>query len=263
MGDFCIHPEYRSLGPALALQRRSLEDLCEAGDGFVFDFPSESMLAIYKRLGIGTSEKMVRFGKPLRADRKMEQWLPSKMAARSLAVAANAGLRLRDLGRRRRHFWTIAEESAPCGEEFTAAARQWSRRMGICTARTAEYLNWRFLQHPRKRYHLLTARAAGKLCGYLIYEMTGEDATVADMLAEEDAACQALLMETIAEMRRHTVKTLSALLPSSHPARTLFERCGFRAREASPVILLQISGRIRLENSAANHWYLTHGDRES
>jgi hypothetical protein len=35
LGDFCIHPDYRYLGPALALQRRTLEDLSREGAGFV------------------------------------------------------------------------------------------------------------------------------------------------------------------------------------------------------------------------------------
>jgi hypothetical protein len=136
--------------------------------------------------------------------------------------------------------------------------------MGICTARTAEYLNWRFLQHPQRRYHLLTARAAGKLCGFLIYQMEGEDAAVVDLLAEDDAVCKALLTDTIAVMGRQRVSTVSAPLLSSHPARELFESCGFLPRETSPVVVLEISrGLKKPGNSTANHWYLTHGDRES
>src|SRR5260370_41228136 len=101
LGDFCVHPDYRSLGPAVALQKCVLEDLSREGAGFVFDFPSTSMLAIYRRLRIQPQDSAIRFAKPLRADRQIRKRIRNQAAARTLAVAANAGLRLRDAGLRR------------------------------------------------------------------------------------------------------------------------------------------------------------------
>src|SRR5713226_2510348 len=256
LGDFCMHPDYRSLGPALALQRSSLADLSREGAEFVFDFPSISMLAIYKRLRIEPQESAIRFAKPLRADLQIQKRIPNKAAGRALAVAANAALRLRDAGLGRSNEWTIREETAPCGEEFTLATRRWAPRMGICAGRSADYLNWRFLQHPQRRYHFLTARKDGRLCGYLIYHWAGEDATVVDLLAEEDQVCKALLVETIAIMRRCGVNTLSAPFLGSHAARGILEECGFQPRESTPVILLTLPwGANHQDDQGADHWY--------
>jgi hypothetical protein len=264
LGDFCIHPDYRSLGPALALQKNSVEDLSREGAGFVFDFPSVSMLAIYKRLRIEPQETAIRFAKPLRADRQIQKRISNKAAGRSLAVAANAALRLRDAGLRRSSAWTISEEAEPCGEEFTIATQRWAPRMGICAGRNADYLNWRFLLHPQRRYQFLTARKDGRLCGYLIYHWAGEDATVVDLLAEEDSASKALLVETIAIMRHYGVNTLSAPFLSSHAGREILEDCGFQPRESTPVILLTLPLAANRQNDqGADHWYLMHGDRES
>jgi GNAT superfamily N-acetyltransferase len=264
LGDFCIHPEYRSLGPALALQRASLEDLSSKGTEFVFDFPSTSMLAIYKRLRIEPRESTIRFAKLLRADRYIQKRIPNKAAVRTLSVAANAALRIRDIGLGRSKSWTIAEEAGPCGEEFTLAFRQWAPRMGTCADRSADYLNWRFLQHPQRRYQILTARKHGKLCGYLIYQWADEDATVVDLLAEEDQIIKALLVETIAVMRRCGVLTLSAPFLQSHAGREIFENCGFQPRESAPVVMLTLPwGANRQGGPDADRWYLTHGDRES
>ena len=264
LGDFCIHPDHRSLGPALALQKSSLEGLSNEGAGFIFDFPSTSMLAIYKRLRIEPQETMIRFAKPLRADRQIQKSVSNKAAVRALAVAANATLRLRDSRLKRSNVVEVKERDTPCGEEFTAATRRWTTRMGICGSRDANYLNWRFLQHPQRKYHLLTARKDGELCGYLIYERVGEDATVADLFAEESSVCRALLVETIAIARRAGVHTLSAPLLSSHPSREILENCGFQPRESTPVILLSLPwARNAQVDRGADQWYLTHGDRES
>ena len=264
LGDFCIHPDYRSLGPALALQRSSLEDLSREGAGFVFDFPSTSMLAIYRRLRIQPQDSAIRFAKPLRADRQIRKRIRNQAAARTLAVAANAGLRLRDAGLSRSNTWTIKEETTPCGEEFTIAFRQWAPRTHICAGRSADYLNWRFLQHPQRHYHFLTARKDGRLCGYLIYHWAGDDATVVDLLAEEDPVSKALLVETIALMRVCGVNTLSAPFLGSRAGREILEDCGFQRRESFPVIVLTLPWAASQQGYlGVDPWYLTHGDRES
>lgn len=264
LGDFCIHPDYRSLGPALALQRTSLEDLSKEGAGFVFDFPSTAMLAIYKRLRIEPQESAIRFAKPLRTDRQIHRRIPNKTAGRALAFAANAALRLRDAGLSRSRTLAIMEETVPCGQEFTHAFRQWAPRIGTCASRSAEYLNWRFLQHPKRRYQFLTARKGGRLCGYLIYHGAAEDATVVDLLGEDDQICKALLVETIAILRRSGVNTLSAPFLRSHDGVKILEDCGFQPRESTPVMLLTLPWAANHQNDQdANRWYLTHGDRES
>lgn len=264
LGDFSIHPDYRSLGPALALQRSTLEELSMEGAGFVFDFPSNSMLAIYKRLRIEPQELAIRFAKALRADRKIQKVIRTKAAGAVVAVAANAALRLRDASLSRSSEWTIKEETGPCGEEFTLAFRQWAPRMELCTDRSAEYLNWRFLQHPQRRYQLLTARKDGRLCGYLIYHWAGEDATVVDLFTQDEPVSKALLVETIEKTRSCGVQTLSAPFLGSHPGRAILEDCGFQPRESSPVVALGLpwnaNGRT---GQIADRWYLTHGDRES
>lgn len=264
LGDFCIHPDYRSLGPALALQRGTLEGLSREGAGSVFDFPSISMLAIYKRLRIEPRESAIRFAKPLRANRQIQKRIPTKAGGAALTVAANAALRLRDAGLRRSSAWTITEATELCSEEFTLAFRQWAPQLGICADRSAEYLNWRFLQHPQRRYHFLTARRDSRLCGYLIYHWAGEDATVVDLLAEEEKVSKALLVETIAITRGCGVHTLSAPFLGSSPPREILEDCGFQPRESSPIVVLTLPWNASgPAGQVADHWYLTHGDRES
>lgn len=264
LGDFCIHPDFRTLGPALALQRTTLEDLSREGSGFIFDFPSHAMLAIYKRLRIESATAMIRYAKPLRADRQIQKRIPNRLAARGLVAAANVALRVRDAGLRRSDAWTVAEETGLCGEEFTHASQRWGARRGICPVRTADYLNWRFLQHPQRHHRVLSARKGGELCGFLIYHLGREDAVIVDLLGEADDVLKALLVETIEIARSHRVQTLSVPFLPSQAGRNLLEDCGFEPRESSPVMLLSLPWSAKdAENSEVNCWYLTHGDRES
>jgi hypothetical protein len=263
LGDFCIAREYRSLGLALALQRACLEGLSRSGAGFVFDFPSTTMMAVYKRLRISAEQTMVRHARLFRADRKVAERVPVRALARGLSTVANAGLRLRDRTVKRAKNWEIAAESEACGAEFTEAGREWSARAGICVARTAEYLNWRYREHPRQRYEILTARAGGRLQGYLVYHIEGQDGMIDDLVGEDEGVGGTLLMEVSAIARGRGVHTLSAPWLSSHPGGRLLEKCGFRPRESRPVVVVTLPAMISLPEQARNGWYLSHGDCES
>lgn len=264
LGDFCIDAGHRSLGLAVSLQRACLEGLSGGDSGFAFDFPSRPMLAVYKRMQIDANAAMIRYAKPLRADRKIAERVPVRTVARGLSVVANAGLRLRDNGIKRTGAFTCTIDPGPWGEEFTQAAREWSLHTGVCVLRTAEYLNWRYREHPTQSYEMLAARQGDKLRGYLILHMNGEDCTIDDLLAEDDAARCVLLSEATAVGRERQVHTLSAPWLSTHPGRQVLEKCGFRPRESSPVVLMALPLPVQHQiGQAKDQWYLTSGDWES
>lgn len=262
LGDFCISSAHRTLGVALALQRACLEGLSGGEPGFVFDFPSQTMLAVYKRMRIDASAAMIRHAKPLRVDRKVAERVSVRAVARGLSVVANVGLRLRDKGMKCAPGCRISVDPGPWGEEFTEAAREWSPSTGVCVFRTADYLNWRYREHPLQAYEMLAARQGNRLSGYLILHMNGEDCAIDDMLAEDDPVRSALLAAATAVARQRGVHTLSAPWMSTHPGRQLLEHCGFRPRESSPVIVLPLQQPAQSRGPAGDEWYLTGGDWE-
>jgi hypothetical protein len=268
LGDFCISPEYRSLGLALALQRACLAGLSAAEADFAFDFPSASMVAVYKRLRIPVNETIVRHVKPLRADEQIEKRVPVRALARGLAAAVNIGLRFREMAVRRTGDWTVAAEEGPWGEEFTEASRRWSPSSAVSVARTAGYLNWRYREHPLQRYEMLTARRGGKLGGFLVRHRNGKTCVIDDLLGEDKSACEALLREGSALARRDGVHTISAPWPSADPGKDVLQNCGFRPRESSPVVLLPFErpGRQAVAKPGAQPGagcHLSHGDWET
>lgn len=262
LGDFCIDARHRSLGLALTLQRTCLNDLSKGDAGFAFDFPSSTMLAVYKRMKIEVNATMIRYAKPLRLDRKLAECIPVPVVARGLSAVANAGLRLLDDGAKLSGDWTIRAEPGPWGTEFTHAAREWSPRAGACVVRTAEYLNWRYREHPEQKYEMLVARQSGRLCGYLIQHVNGEGCIIDDLFGADDTVRSALLAQATTAARRHSLQTLSIPWLAEHTGRRLFEQCGFQPRESSPVVLLPL-GIQRQQAPAESDWVLTAGDWES
>lgn len=265
LGDFCIAECYRSLGPALQLQRACLAAFNADSAAFCYDFPSASMMAVYRRLGITDIQQLVRFAKPLRVDRKVEAKIKAPFVARGLAAMGNRLLDWRDRFHQRDTTLTISMHEGLCDEEFSRLAQQVNDQLGVCVQRTADYLNWRYLAHPLRRYEVLTARRHGELVAYLVLTHDGEDAIVADLFGVEASAVIGRLMETaVGLLRERGLMTLSIPLLASHPWSPLLQQWGFRAREASPVVIYMpphaAAQHIRL---TGRKWYFMHGDRDS
>lgn len=262
LGDFCVDAAHRSLGLALQLQRTCLEGVQRLAE-FAIDFPSSAMTAVYRRLRIDFQQTIIRYSKLLRADDKIRQRLGAGFLTGRLSAVMNAGLAIGSIpGRTKR--WAIGIQDSPCGEEFTRAAREWSRNMGICVARSASFLNWRYRTHPFRSYEIVSARDGAALMGWLANYTDGKHCVIADVLGSCNAVQVELIRHMVLRARQRGATTVSAPWISGDSACEVLGACGFRAREMSPVIALRFSGSsAKSGGGAAVKWYLTDGDRET
>jgi hypothetical protein len=263
LGDFCIDQQYRTLGLALQLQRACLEQLDEAGAVLGYDFPSESMMAVYRRLKLASTGHVVRWSKPLRASRQVGKFVKNAMVARVLAAPVNKFLAWRDPSLESGSDWKITEQTGECGEAFTRLAQRVGASYGACVERSSAYLNWRYLRHPAVRYEFLAAWRGAELLGYVVFSQTGEDAKIVDLLALSDTSvCDSLMAHLIVRLRERAVVTVSAPLVAASPWTGLLQNWGFRPREQSPLVVWQPGPHTARQNSELT-WFLMDGDRES
>jgi hypothetical protein len=265
LGDFCIDDQYRSLGPALMLQRACLAEVDLGQVAFCYDFPSASMMAVYKRLGIDALGQIVRLAKPLRVDRKVRKIVKSPAVVRGVSAAANFLLALNDGISARGDRLTSCFHQGSCGEEFSVLAREVGRGFGFCIQRSAEYLNWRYLANPLYRYEFIISRRNEALLAYAVFTHNEEDALLVDLFGVEDAeVIRTLIHGLSAILRERGVVTVSVSLLETHPWLPLLQGLGFKAREKSPLVVypspifLSSYGRVNTSD-----WFLTHGDRDS
>lgn len=260
-GDFCIHRDYRTLGPALLLQRATVAGMNAAGFEFGYDLPSASMLGVYRRLNIEPAESLVRMAKPLRANRKVSERVKSAPVARAASAAANIMLATRDSLRRSSSKAVIAAHTGRFAAEFTALAESSGGSSSGHVHRNAEYLNWRYLDHPQRRYEILTARENQSLKGYLVYLMEEDNARIVDCFTQEARPefRRDLIASAVDILRSRNCETLSLPISASHPWRSQLSKLGFRARESQPIVLMQNQAKAALIKS----WLFLEGDRES
>jgi hypothetical protein len=263
LGDFCLDAQYRSLGPALKLQRACLEVTESNGGIFCYDFPSASMVAVYNRLGIAVTGKMLRLAKLLRVDRKVREVISFPVAARPAAAVGNSLLKLMPTIVADKSLEMALHQGA-CGEEFSVLARKQANRLGICLKRSAEYLNWRYADNPLVRHEFITARWRGKLNGYAVWTQAGENASVVDMFGENDPVIvKGLLSEVITRLTKSGVMTLSVWLNESHPWLPWCLKMGFRVRDSVPMVCIPTRFITKTGDLANRGWFLMQGDRDS
>jgi hypothetical protein len=262
LGDFCVTETHRALGPALQLQRACLDDLAADGVPFCYDFPSRSMEAIYRRMRIGPSLQFRRLVRPLRVSHRLRHrgGALAGAAGRVLDLALGWGCRPPRLAR----GLEVALHVGRCGEEFSELARRVGVTNGICGERSAEYLNWRYLDGPLDRHELLTARSSGTLVGYVVVAREARTATLVDMLSvADDAVSVGLVRHAVARLWTQGVTDVRAAMvaPDSWLAR--LTRIGFRPRGETPAVVHALPGAGAVSTTLQHStWFLTHGDRD-
>jgi hypothetical protein len=266
LADFCVVEGQRTLGPALQLQRSCLADLTADGMVFCYDFPSESMEGVYRRLAIPLARaRLVRFARPLRMGTRLRaRWGDSRLVR---GVAAAADLVLNRAVRPSRDVGSVSfrVESEPCGEEFSNLYRRVARGYGACAERTAEHLNWRYHRNPIQPHEILSARADGVLEAYAVLTHEGDSAVIADLFgAPEPAVMHAIVRMAVARSAERGFSTVSVPFLDSHPWAAWLHGLGFRPREAAALVLYAAPDSA-LGAQVINElpWFLTYGDRDA
>src|SRR5208337_1174280 len=262
LGDFCISEQFRSLGPALQLQRACLEAAQESPFEFFYDFPSLSMMAVYKRMGFSQNGALKRWAKPVRAERLIQRVLKSKGSTPLLAGIADFFLAQRGW-KGPKDACRLASHQGACGEEFTVLDQQFRAQPGLKTLRTAEYLNWRYLAHPSVRHEIVTASHERALVGYVVFTGDKEDPAIVDLCARKEAVAARLLAGAETLLRGRGAASISLNAGETHPWSSLFVRAGFRQRESSPTVAYGSSKARISEADLWRNWYLMRGERDS
>jgi hypothetical protein len=264
LGDLCFRPESRSLGPALVLQRACLNTLSAGQEPIWFDFPSRAMMAIYKRLGIPATANQIRYVKLYRVDGKVEQYLPHSFLTRGVCGVMNVALKFQ---RKRSRFPNGVEVSIHEGRfdsEFTALDTVLADSETWRGIRTAEYLNWRYVQNPLNRYCVIVARRGSPLLGYAVLEVGSSSWILADLHAVDPDTTVPALLAYIDELAEASdVESVSAIITETASSANRLRRSGFFPREGHPFVANIGSRENKPDARSAEGWDLMHGDRDS
>lgn len=265
LGDFAIAQGFRSLGPALALQRACLGPVMDGQVPFAYDHPSCTMMAIYRRLGIDAAGSVVRYAKPLRIDDKVKGWARVPIISRSAASVGNLLLSLGEPGTGEGRDFRVSRFEGRFDQRFSDLDQAIAGRLRVVGRRTADYLNWRYLDNPLAPGVVITVEDGKELLGYAVVSVREDVAVLVDFFSfQRSAVVNALLAAVVDIARQDRVQTLSAPVLETHPWIPLLEKWGFRSRETSSFVVSTRAGE-KWDGvvTRGKNWFLTHGDRDA
>jgi hypothetical protein len=237
LGDFCIEKAYRSLGPALQLQRACLAEVAADSGGYFYDFPSAEMMAVYRRLGYRSVRGLVRMTRPLSAERLIGRFIKKPLAARCLSAALNPVFACSVPRSRIRADTVLEYQNGNCSGEFSSLAARVGSSMGACVQRSAEYLNWRYFGNPTLEFKMLTARRSGKLAAYAVFATQQDQGLLADLFGvENDPALKLLVKEVVRNLFNRSTVAVNMPLSGPESISRLLQRNLFHAREQCPIV---------------------------
>jgi hypothetical protein len=235
VGDFGIDRAYRSLGPAVQLQRATFSPVDRGDLAFCYDCPPhEAGMSTFRRLGMNANTRMRRYVRILKADEQIERRLGAGLHSVAAAKVANAMLRLTSGGGAVLHGTSIDRWPGRFDEEFTKLDQRGATRAEIRGRRTAADLNWLYRENPLQSYEVLVARSDADLIAYVVYFANGNKAFIMEVGGEPPApVIGALLAEASRRIleRSPDAQSVAALLSEAHPFIEGFKRAGFMARE--------------------------------
>jgi hypothetical protein len=263
VGDFAVDAGYRSLGPAVLLQRATFQPVDAQELTFCYDCPPHDRgMATFQRLRLTPNCRMVRYARLLKVDRLVRRYVRPPLAARPLAAAGNTVLRLVGRRGRRAAGTEVSVMTGRFDEEVSRLDDALGGGHAIRSRRHADDLNWRYRDDPLHDYLVLTARRAGALVASAVLIRQRDDAYLVDLFGRVDEATALQLVDAAVDRLRQTsVQTLHALVSERSPLTSVLEAGGFRYRApgASIVAYAREGSEVKTTLTTAD-WSLTESD---
>ena len=263
VGDFAVSLGYRSLGPALMLQRATFEPVTRGELAFCYDCPPHDQgLSTFRRLGIPENCRMHRYTRLLRIDRQLPQWCKQ---GRSKSVLASLGNRLLSLRLSSLHAggkFDITLHEGRFSEEFSELDQRCTGE-GIRSRRTVDLLNWRYRDDPLQEHQVLVARCQGELVGCAVYVLALEDVHLVDLWGVSLSSVGLQLLEAVNnQAQQRSAHTVQALVADRPEEAKLLQRAGFWRREdaAHIVAYTQPNSAIKTLLESAPQWSFNYGN---
>ncbi len=163
-----------------------------------------------------------------------------------------------------------AEETTTIDRDFTTLFRQSTNRFDVIADRTAEVLQWRYLDHPTHEYRVGTVRdpeapSVAQLKGFAVYRrapfLGRECGILCDWLALPDAHVPLLSWASSLAADDGDLPLVAILPPWCEEFRA-FQDFGFRVRPTPLLLVGRSFDKRRDLRFWTNSWYYTLGDSD-
>jgi GNAT superfamily N-acetyltransferase len=266
--DAMVAPEHRGKGLLRELENRMDEIHLEKGAALAFGFANRDSGRLLERYG--TKQRLGEIESRTKVTNH-PRFLVHRVRAKLLGV-----------GKRRRPGQTPAlpafrtvkagditmEETSRFGREADDLCHSSCPVGRVMPAKSSEYLNWRYLDHPVNGYKPLLVRNRGELTGLLvmgILEFPFRKAIIADCLFRNDdlGILKFALDRAVSYIRGAGLESLTAWMPWESSPGEILGASGFKKRGSEVYLMATVFDKsLRDVILKKENWYYTFGDSD-
>jgi hypothetical protein len=230
---FVVDAGYRSLGPALLLQRATFEAVNSGELDFCYDCPPHDRgMSTFVRLGMRPSCELIRYTLLLRSDEYFARRIGNTFWARPAIAATNLFLCARS-SRFPMRGLEIHPHEGRFDEEFSLLDRRVSSAGVVRHRRSMEDLNYRYRENPEFEHRVLVARRGGELVAFAVFRVESDGiGSLVELFGREISQVGPPLLDAVIGIcRRENLPAVCAYCSESSELKSPFRASGFRPRE--------------------------------
>lgn len=265
MVDFVVHPDHRTLFPALLLQKAVRRDALEDGaHALLYGLPNPKSAAVFARVRYARVGQMVRRARVLRFGGYLSRYLPRALSGALGAIADRVHMGAiawrRSASRGFRSQWVARPD--PRFDDLWQRVPAQEVLMGV---RDAKFLTWRFAECPLRAYRFFTLVTTEdeRLAAYAVCEAWKTTLHVRDFLVDpaRAGAGPRLWLDLSLEAFRLGCTSLSLEFLGGEPIVRELEKAGMTPREQRPLYAAATGDWQNLVQD--RDWYLTCADEDT
>jgi len=264
--DLMVHPDYWKKGIFVAMGRYGAEKVKQESGRFLIAFPIrlETILGL-KKIGWKEVAKLPVLVYPIRFRGIMNRYLHFPPLGLLIGGIARLfyfllyGLKKKEAG------GVAIEQVGSLDESFDHFWQKACALYPVMGIRNRNYLNWRYLQHPTRKYAIYRARKKGEMSGYIILRKVDllkfNSAVIVDLLALDEETFSALVEKGIQHGQQERVDLLGFMVPQNHLYCKILRQKGFlQSPKTFQFMVYSHSDRKVFLSPWA--WYVTWGDTD-
>ena len=270
-GDFFVHEQHRTVGPALTLQKSVVAAVGKDVAVLAYSFPNRLAEAIMKRVGYRPIGELQRWVKITRtAPHFIRRGVPRPLAS-LIGSFLDLGMRLQSMTHRFcRCKQYRCEDTDRIDERFDRLWESDPAEYQFIGVRNMDYLRWKFLQDPDDdhRFFSIEDRKRDTLLGYLVYCRRGERIEIRDAFFPRNQNAMENLIRNFLKLTYAwpTDSIEINMLSKNRHAYEVFQRFGFRNRGPTRGVFMYFPKempRKKLVTALGKSCFVTKGDEET
>ncbi|UOQ45685.1 GNAT family N-acetyltransferase [Halobacillus salinarum] len=266
--DTMVSPEARGKGVYKQLNIAVFKAAEQEGIDYLFGFPaSEARQGLLKHtpaLHIGDVRKYRKLNHPVSL---LSCFHPKLRHVSKVSKLGNRVFKQRKQRSPSYHF--SIEEVFHCNSSFDVLAENQKTLSPIMVKRDSSFLNWRYFQHPDKRYRIFVIRKNSRLKGYVVVRESlvpykngiAKMGYLVDWLSEDNEETCTELFLLAKQKLSHCDLIQTWGNAANETSQKSLGKIGMKPKDSVPLLIHVLQEDVKKPEMA--DWWLTQGDTDS